>query len=583
MGNRAALRKMKFRKLANTMEKLEETDSQTEMVAILADLFEKSNKENIDAICYLLLGDFGPGYKDTELGIGEAMIQKAIAQAGDLNKEKVEEKTKELGDLGKVAQKLIQSGKSELTVNRVRDSLEEISQLSGEGSQEEKIKSLTNLFLNNSSTGRKYIGRIAQGKMRLGIGEMTILDGLAKAFFGSKEKRKELEHAYNVCSDLGHVATILSTSGLAGVKRIRVALNRPLHPMLAQRVSRLSEIKKKIGSEKISVEEKYDGSRTQVHKNGSNIKLFSRRLNDVSHEFPEIIEDVQKHVSAEKVILDGEAVAYDFEKGTYVPFQKLMQRRRKYDVGEYAKKIPVKYMVFDLLYLEGSSFLKKSYPKRRRKLEEIVSSRKRIAPSGRIVTSKPDKIEDFFEKSLEKNLEGVVCKAYDENSYYEAGARGWQWIKWKKGYTAELSDTLDLVVVGSYAGKGSRAGTYGSLLCAAYNHEEDIFETVSKLGAGFTDIELKSLPDKFKDYESSKKPARVKSTKDIEPDQWFTPKTVVEVRGSELTQSPVHTCGMRTLEKGLALRFPRFQRWRPEKAPDQATTTQEIIEIYEKQ
>lgn len=565
------------------MQKLEETDSQTEMAEALAKLFKKTNKNTIDAACYLLQGNFGPRYKDNKLDMGEKLIQEAIARAGNLKKHKVEERTKDLGDLGEVSQKLLKKEKGSLTVKNVQKNLEKIARTSGEGSQKEKIKILAELFKKAGPEERKYVGRIAQGELRLGVGEMTILDGLSEAFLSSKEKRKKLEHAYNVSSDLGHVAKIISTSGLTGVKRIRVALNRPLRPMLAQRVSKLTEIKEKIGAEKISIEEKYDGTRIQVHKNGETVKLFSRRLNDVTKQFPEIVENIKKHISAEKAILDGEAVAYNFEKGTYEPFQKLMHRRRKYDVEEYTEKIPVKYIVFDLLYLEGSSFLKKSYPQRWEKLEDIVNERKYIALSERVITSKLDKIEAFFGQAIEKNLEGVICKAYDENSYYEAGARGWKWIKWKKGYTAELSDTLDLAVIGTYAGKGKRAGIYGSLLCAAYNHEKDVFETVCKLGTGITDEELKNLPQKFEKLKRTEKSARVRATKGTEPDHWFTPKFVVEVKGSELTQSPVHTCGTDQLEKGLALRFPRFQRWREEKTADQATTTKEIIQMYETQ
>ncbi len=410
---------------------------------------------------------------------------------------------------------------------------------------------------------------------------MTLLDALATAFLGSKENRQILEHAYNVCSDIGYVAKVLVKSGLKGVKRIRIAVNRPIKPMLAQRVSKMSEIVEKIGSEVIAVEEKYDGERIQAHKDGSKVKLFSRRLTDVTDQFPEVVQNVIVHIKAEKAILDGEVVAYDFDKDVFYPFQRLMQRRRKYKVEEYAEEIPVKYMLFDVLYINGKSYMKMSYPKRRKKLEQMVENERFIAVTGRITSSELDEIDEFFQDCIKRGLEGIVCKSCADDSYYRAGAREWMWIKWKESYALELSDTLDLAVVGAYAGKGKRGGTYGSLLCAAYNHDEDIFQTVCKLGTGFSDKQLKRLPLKLKDVGIDKSPARVVVTKEIEPDYWFAPKYVLEVRGSEITKSPVHSCNWNEEEKrGLALRFPRFERWRPEKAPEQATTVQEVVNMF---
>jgi DNA ligase-1 len=383
-----------------------------------------------------------------------------------------------------------------------------------------------------------------------------------------------------MCSDVGHVAEVLVRSGLDGVKRIRIAMDRPLRPMLCQRVHKMSEIKEKIESDEIAAEEKYDGQRIQAHKDGDEVKLYSRRLEDITHQYPDVVESVKKHAKADKVILDGEGVAYNPDKNTYGSFQSLMHRRRKYDVEEYSEKVPVRYMVFDLLYLEGSSYLSHSYPERRKAIEDEVESGDGIAIAGRKVSSSLDEIEDFFQDCLERGLEGVVCKSCAKDSVYQAGAREWEWIKWKPSYAKNIQDTFDLVVVGAYDGKGGRSGTYGSLLCACYNDERDEFQTVTKVGSGYTDKVLNSLPDKFADLEVDKKPARVEATDKIEPDHWFTPKFVMEVLASEITQSPTHSCGIHQLDKPLALRFPRFKRWREEKAPNQATHTSEIIQMY---
>lgn len=582
------MKKLIFSDLVKSFEKLEKTTSHNQMVEILSKLLKGSSFRDIDIVCYFTLGGICAGYEKLKLGLGDQMVMAAMSLASGVKIGVVKEKMREFGDLGRVAgeigriedeeiKKYLDLGE-DLTVRDVYSGLLRIARATGSGSQEVKKKTLASMLSRGDKGERKYIARLAAGEMRLGIGEMTLLDALAVVFLGSKEKRSDLEHAYNVCSDIGHVAKILVRSGLKGIKGIRIALNRPMKPMLAQRVSRLSEIKEKIGSDEISAEEKHDGERIQTHKDGDEVKLFSRRLTDVTDQFPDVVNNVRKHVKAQKAVLDGEVVAYDFENDVFYPFQMLMQRRRKYEVEEYADKIPVKYMLFDILYLKGKSWIKRSYPKRREKLNEIVKKQKYIAVTDRRICTRLDEIEDFFQECINRGLEGMVCKSCADDSYYRAGARGWTWIKWKRSYTSELSDTLDLVVVGAFAGKGKRGGTYGALLCAAYDQGGDTFQTVCKLGTGFSDEELAKLPKKFDPLRRTERPARVMVTRDMRPDYWFDPAHVLEVRGSEITKSPIHTCGWDKKEgKGLALRFPRFERWRPEKSPEQATTVEEVI------
>ena len=294
-----------------------------------------------------------------------------------------------------------------------------------------------------------------------------------------------------------------------------------------------------------------------------------------------LVENIDRYVKVEKAILDGEAMAYDFENDIFGSFQDLMQRRRKYNVTEYQKAIPVRYMLFDILYADGKSYLHKSYPERREKLETTIKKSKYITLAHRKVSSNLDDIDEFFQECLNKNLEGIVCKSCAEDSFYRAGGRDWTWIKWKKEYMSKLSDTLDLVILGAYSGRGRRSGTYGAVLCAAYNSDNDVFQTVCKLGTGFSDEELKKMPQKLLDARVNSKPARAIVCHEIEPDFWFIPKYVVEVLGFEITKSPVHSCGWNNAEKqGLALRFPRFVRWREEKSPEQSTTTDEVLQMY---
>ena len=582
---------LEFKTLCNYFTNLEETTKRNDMIRILAELFQKSDEDEIDSICYFLVGAITADYKDIKLGMGEEMTKSSISLALEIGEEEVNTKFQELGDLGDLTEEVEHEPEKKftdffevdtLTVEKVHEGLLKIANTSGENSQEVMKKTLAALLSVADPCSRKYIIRLVLGQMRLGIGDMTVLDGLAAAFLGSKDERPPLEHAYNVSSDIGYVAKILAKSGPDGIKRIRVAINRPLRPQLAQRVDTLTEVREKIDSETISVEEKYDGERIQAHKDGEKVRLFSRRLNEITHQFPEIVESVSKHVKADSAILDGEAVAYDFNENEYFPFQKIMNRRRKYDIEEYAEKIPVKYMVFDLIYNNGRSYLRKNYIERTEEMLGILGEHDYISPTGRMLTDNLDEIDEYFQDCIKRGLEGVICKSTSTDSYYRAGAREWSWIKWKPSYASELSDTLDLVVVGSYAGKGKRAGTYGSLLCASYNPDEDIYETVCKLGTGFTDEQLAELPEILSDAEIDKKPARLKTTDDVEPDTWFTPKYVLEVKGSELTESPVHTCNWDPdKERGLGLRFPRFVRWRPDKSPDQATTTSEIVQMKE--
>jgi DNA ligase-1 len=581
---------LRFSYLVECFEKLEKTSSIHAMIQTLASLFKEATASNIDIVCYFTLGEVAAAYKNVQLGVGTEISKSAISLAFGVEKTEVENSLRKFGDLGTVASKLDKAAKrkirgvsfkGKLSVNNLHKELIKIARAKGTGSQEIKEKTLSAILTEVSPSERKYIIRLVLGEMRLGVADMTLLDALAVAFLGSKEKRAPLEDAYNMCSDIGYVAKILAKSGLKGVKRTRISLGRPIQPMLAQRVSELSELMERMKSEEVAAEEKYDGERIQAHKNGNEVKLFSRRLTDVTSQFPVIADEVNKRVSAEKAILDGEVIAFNFKERAYEPFQKLMQRRRKYNVKEVAEKMPVKYMLFDVLYVDGKSYIKKSYPQRRRKLEKIAKNSKRIAIADRIVSAELEEIDDFFQDCLERGLEGVVCKSNAPDSYYQAGARGWLWTKWKTSYAIELSDTLDLVVVGAYAGKGKRAGTYGALLCAAYNSERDIFQTVCKLGSGFSDKQLFSLPEKLEDARVNKRPARVTVNKEMFPDYWFASKYVVEVLGSEITESPAHTCDWDAKEKrGLSLRFPRFKRWRSEKSPEQATKVSEVVEMF---
>ncbi|MDD3933379.1 MAG: ATP-dependent DNA ligase [Methanoculleus sp.] len=579
---------MKFATLTSCFERLEATSSRNDMTALLARLLAGSAPDEIGIVCYFVLGEIGPGYSGVNLGIGDRTAAAAIALATGTDPAYVEAAARELGDYGDAAARLtgrpVEGLAGPLTVAAVHHGFMEIARASGPGSADRKTRFLAAMLAAATPLERRYLIRLVTGEMRLGAGDMTLLDALAEAFLGSKAQRPHLEHAYNLSSDIGHVARTLLEEGLSGVSAITVTLHRPIRPMLTQRVARLSEIPERIGSPVIAVEEKYDGERVQAHKDGDDVTLFSRRLTDVTHQYPDIVRHVRRCVTADTAILDGEAVAFDHETGTYRPFQTLMRRRRKHRVREVAGVIPAIYRVFDLLYVNGESYLRRSYPDRRARLEEVLGRDEEISPAGRIVTGDLDGITEFYLSCIERGLEGVVCKSCAEDSFYRAGAREWQWIKWKSDYAPGLSDTLDLVVIGANAGRGKRAGTYGSVLCAAYNHEEDIFQTVCGMGTGFTDADLADLPRRLAGVRVDRRPARVMVNPQAAPDFWFAPAKVVEVLGLEITESPVHTCNWDPeRRRGLALRFPRFVRWRDEKSPEVATTAAEVAAMFRRQ
>ncbi|PTD94681.1 ATP-dependent DNA ligase [archaeon SCG-AAA382B04] len=583
---------MLFSEVAEHFEKLEKTQSRLEMIDILEELFNDTPPNSIDKLCYLLLGEIDADFKHIKLGLGEKLVQKGVAKAFSLSNEEVEKLFRETGDLGEAAEVASEKGskglkaftkgeRKGLSLKEVHSSFLKIANAEGSGSQDKKLNILAGLLSNSTNKGCRYITRIALSKLRLGVGDMTILDALAETYTGSKDNRPQIEHIYNISSDVGLVAKKVAEDGVSGLDDVGVEIGRPIRMMLAQRLKKLSEIKEKMGGDEFAAEEKYDGERMQIHKDGENVRVFSRRLEEITKQYPDVVEYIKDNVDIDEAIMEGEAVAV--QDGELQSFQKLMRRKRKYDIEEFVDKIPVKLFLFDLLYVEGESYLKKSYPKRREKLEQIVDETDNLKFSRRIVTDNLDKIDEFFEESINRGNEGILAKSCDEDSVYRAGAREWLWIKWKKDYTSKLSDTLDLTVVGALAGKGRRSGTYGALLCAAYNHEKDVFETLCKVGTGFTDEDLELLPKKLEEFEIDHKPARVVS--EIEPTQWFQPNLVVEVEGAELTKSPVHTAGLDRIEedKGLAIRFPRYLNLREDKSPDESTTVSELMEMYENQ
>jgi len=472
-----------------------------------------------------------------------------------------------------------------LTIEDVFVRLKEIKEVSGKGSQEEKIRLLSEILQRARPDEGKYILRITLGKLRLGFGDQFLLEAFSIAFIGDKKHLGKIKESYSVCTDIGELAEALARYGIRAPGHFSIKLGRPIKSMLSQRVEVFEELEERIPGEK-AAEEKYDGERVQIHINGDEIQAFSRRLENISSQYPDIIEAIRKSVLADKIILDGEIIAYIEERNDsieeFCSFQKLMQRRRKYEVEKYIQILPVAAFFFDILFLEGRSLLKEPYPRRRSLLEEHIKESGVIRLARRVVTENLEEIEDFFNEALEKKLEGVVIKSMDNSSVYEAGKRSWFWLKWKEEYAEGMRETFDLVIIGKYYGRGRRKGSFGALLCAALNEEEQLFETFTKVGTGFTDADAKEIESLLSEHVIPEVPKNVVVKSRMLPDIFIEPAVVIEVLGMEITESPGHTAGGGKGESGLALRFPRFLRIRPDKGPYEATTVKEIRNLKER-
>jgi DNA ligase-1 len=567
-----------FKKLAELFNELENVSSSLKMIDILASFLKEISPEEARITAYLIKGKIAADYKSIEMGLAEKLVIRALAKATKKTNEEIQKHFHKVGDLGDIAFELIKKESSNLTIVNVFDILNNIAKSSGKGSQEQKLNLLANLLESSSSVEAKYITRIVLGTLRLGVAEMTFLYGISKTLVGSKEAKKTLEHAYNVFSDLGEVAYQALKYGIKNLEKAEPIVGVPIRMMLAQRIAEISEIKEHIPN-KVFIEYKYDGERIQAHIKNDEIVLYSRKHENITYQFPDIIENLKKAFSDKNAILEGEAVAVNKKTGELEKFQILMKRRRKYEVEKYTKETPVKYFIFDILYLNNKSLLNENLLVRKEKLEQNIKENDEIALAKYIISENQNEIEDFFEESLAQGAEGVMIK--DSLSIYQAGIRGWNWIKFKKDYKKELVDTFDLVVVGALYGAGKRAGTYGSLLLASFDPKTNKYYTFTKVGAGFTDKDLEELPKILNKYKIKEK-HRLVST-EMKADIWFEPVKILEVEGAEITISPVHTVASDIIKKGgLALRFPRFLRWRDDKSAEEATTVEEIYEIYKK-
>jgi len=572
--------------IADAYEQIESTTKRLEMTDHLVTLLKKTPQDVISRVIYLTQGKLYPDFVGIEMGVAEKLAIRALMRATGNSENAIQSEIQKSGDIGETAEKLLTKRKQStfftkhLTVERVYETLDKLAKTSGSGAVDTKMVLFSGLLIDAVPKEAKWLIRTVTGNLRLGIADMTVLDALAIAYGGGKETREKIERAYNISSDLGRVANVVAEKGINGIEKFQVSVGEPIRPMLAERLGIPEEILEKF-SGKCLAEYKYDGERIQAHKKGDTVQLFSRRLENISSQYPDVVELVRTQITAKDAILEAECVAMDLESGDMRPFQELMHRRRKYGIQAAITQYPVSLFTFDALYVDGADLTQTSLPQRRQILEKIINPNIRLKPAIQQLVKTPKQLEDFFERAIEEGCEGLMCKSISEDSVYQAGNRGWLWIKYKRDYKSEMTDTVDLVVVGAFHGRGKRAGAYGALLLATYNPKNDTFETVTKCGTGFTDKDLSQLYEILQTHVVARKNSRVQST--LEADVWFEPSLVLEILGAEVTLSPIHMAAMDAIRKdsGMAIRFPRFTgKYRTDKSPQDATTSKEIVTMY---
>ncbi len=575
---------MQVDRFVDFLMELEATSSRNRMVASLAELFREADVEEIDKIIYLCQGRVAPAYEKLEFGVGESLVAEAISRASGRDRSEVQRLYKEKGDFGEVAGVVLPPHETSLTVTELFDELHGVATASGKNAVAAKVNLLAKLLLGSSPRDGRLLIRIPVGKLRLGIGDPTMMDALSYAKKGDKSVRPILERAYNICADLGYVARLYWEHGTDALAEIHVQVGKPVRPALAERLPGVQAILDKVGT--CSIEPKFDGFRCQVHRDGDWVKVFSRNLEDFSDMFPEILEATRRQMRAQRIIFEGEALAYDPATGDYLPFQITVQRKRKYRIEEMMARFPLKLMAFDILYLDGEDLTRQPYAERRERLLGAVVRDEVIDVAETIVTDKADEFEKFFADKIQKGLEGVVCKRLD--APYQAGGRNFNWIKLKRHYAGELKDTVDTVVLGYWRGRGGRAQWgIGSLLTGVYDEKEDKFVTLARLGTGFSEEAWAQVKEELDKVAIDHKAPQVDSL--IQPDVWVRPVYVLEIQADEITRSPIHTCGLGRSEAddksiGYALRFPRaVGLLRTDKSPQDATTVTEVIEMYSMQ
>ena len=556
---------MEFSKIAEAFEKLDQTQKTLEKTDILAELFEESG-EQLPQVVLLCTGTPFPAWKDLDLGVSSKTLVKIISKATGRSEDEVEKEWKEQGELGLAAETMVEKKTQqrlmtqEITVEKAFDRMQKVAEMESEGlnssvNQDKKQKELADLISSSEPREAKYLARIIINNLRLGVGEGTIRDALSEAFFDG-EHVEQIQQAYDFSNDFAEVAKAC-TEGLEALNSLELELYRPVKSMLAKNVDTIEEGFEEVGRP-ASINYKYDGMRAQIHVKDGEVTVFTRRLDDVTEQFPDVVEAVEENIESENCILDTEVVGYDPEDGGMIPFQKLSKRiKRKYDIRKLKQEIPVEVRPFDLIYLD-EPILKRPYSERWKKLKSIVNEEeKELRLVDYAQTSEEEKVGEMQQKSLSEGHEGIMMKNMEAE--YKPGNRVGYMVKLKP-----VMETLDLAIVGAKWSEGRRSDWLGRLFLGCYDEENDEYLEVGKMATGLTDEQFKEITEKLKPLITNEDGRKV----DVRPE------VIVEVEYEEIQESP-------TYSSGYALRFPRMKQFREDK--EQADSLEKVKGLYENQ
>jgi DNA ligase-1 len=573
---------MLFSEFSQFLNKIEHTPSRLEMTTILVDLFAKALPEEVDKICYLVRGRVTPLYVKQDFGLADKLVLKAALGAFSLEKKHANKIFKEYGDLGlaiefyKLHSASLFESTTSLTVAEVFGELTKLSQLEGDKSQEKKLDILAHLFQELDALSCRFVSRIAVGKLRLGFSEMTVLDAFSWMLTGDKSLRSRIEKIYNVKPDIGDIGKRIKLLGEKALMKIDPQAGVPILMARAERVVTPADILAKIG--RCAIEFKYDGFRLQVHRTkAGEVFVYSRNMEEVGYMYPEIVKAIKENFANIELIIEGEAVGYNEKTQKYLPFQETVQRKRKYGIEEMSRKIPLKLLVFELLLYNGISFIDRPYLERRTKLSLLLKKVETsvLALSMEQIVDTPKEINDLFAIAVKEGFEGIMAKKLAGT--YEAGARGWNWIKFKNSYEGLVADTVDCLVMGYDYGQGKRTDFgIGAFLVGIIDKAKEHYYTIAKIGTGLTDVEWKTMQELCFANKTETQPENYVVNDLSKPDVWVKPQVVVEIRADEVTKSPAHSAG-------YALRFPRLEKFRPDKGVLDVTTHEELLSLFSAQ
>lgn len=573
---------MKFKECMQYFQSLEQEASRTAMTKILAELLTQATAKDAKIIAYFSMGSLFAAYQDIQFNIAQKNMITILAELLNITQATVQHHVKQMGDLGLVVFDMWQGKDNNLTLSEVYENLVEIAKISGTGSSEKKAKAIIKILHQVDALGAKFIVRIVTKTMRLGFSDMTFLDALSWMQCGSKKLTPEIEHAYNICADLGLVTYTLKSEGMTSIEKMSIHVGIPILPAAAERLKSPQAIIDKLGD--CVAQPKLDGFRIQVHlkksESKTDVHFFSRNMLDMSEMFPDLKKAVA-HLPVKSLICEGEAIAYDEATDTFLPFQETVKRKRKHDIEQVSQDLPLRLYLFDILYLDGESYLDKTHKERRKELVAVSKHFKKedIQPIEEKYIHTAKELQEYFLTCIGAGLEGLVVKR--EDAIYQPGKRNFNWIKLKRESQGELIDSVDGVILGYYVGRGKRAHFgIGAFLLGVYDTHTDQFKTVAKVGTGLTDTGWKDLKKRCESLIVQHQPKNVVCAKELRPDVWLDPKIVCEILSEEITLSPMHTAGKTDEHLGFGLRFPRFIRYRDDKSENEATSVKELKELY---